>query len=151
MTFKSVMFSTLMRRIVKGLLLGASASLKLWAQEPATAPVAARDLARGTILVAADVRADSLQAAQLTGWEVRRVIKAGEAIKAPAVTAPALVTANGPVTLEATVNGVRISRAATALARGTLGDRIPIRLDSQRTITAIVSGRGTVRTANGTD
>ena len=151
MTFQRVMFSTLMRRIVKGLLLGASASLKLWAQAPASAPVAVRDLARGTIIVAADLRADSAQVAALTGWEVRRVIKAGEVIKVPAITAPALVTANGPVTLEATVNGVRISRTATALARGTMGDRIQIRLDSQRTITAIVSGRGTVRTAQGTD
>ena len=155
MTFKSVFFSSLMRRVVKGLLLGASAGLKLWAQAPvstpATTPVASRDLARGTILAMADVRADSALAAGLTGWEVRRVIKEGEPIKAPAITAPALVTANAPVTLEATVNGVRITRAATALARGAMGERIQVRLDSQRTLLAIVTGRGAVRTAQGTD
>ncbi len=144
-------FGKLLRRLVNGLLLGASAGLKLWAQAPATTPVAARDLARGTIMVASDIRADSAEATRLTGYEVRRMVKEGEALKAPAVAAPVLVSANGGVTLEATVNGVRITRTATALSRGLLGERIQVRLDSQRTVTAIVSGPGTVRIAQGTD
>ena len=146
-----MMLANLMRRLLKGLLLGASAGLKLWAQAPATMPTATRDLPRGTIIAAADIRADSVDITRLTGWETRRMVKEGEALKAPAVAAPTLVAANAPVTLEVTVSGVRITRAATALARGTMGERIPVRLDAQRTVTAIVSGPATVRLAQGTD
>jgi flagella basal body P-ring formation protein FlgA len=147
-----MILGTLLRRVVKGLLLGASASLRLWAQAPATAPVAAvapvaaRDLARGTILAVADVRADSVvQAERLAGWEVRRVLKAGEPLKAPAVEPPALVLPNRTVTLEAQVAGIRVTRTALALGRGTLGSRIPVRLDHQRIVSATVTGPSTVR------
>ncbi|MBI3789591.1 MAG: flagellar basal body P-ring formation protein FlgA [Gemmatimonadetes bacterium] len=162
--------STIVRRVLKGLLLGASASLRLWAQAPATraplrdasvtpataafapGPVAARDLPRGTVLVATDLRADSVaQAERMAGWEVRRVIHAGEPVKAPAVEPPALVTANSTVTLEATVGGIRVTRTALALGRGALGDRISVRLDHQRIVTATVSGPGTVRFLQGND
>lgn len=155
------MISNVLRRMLKGLLLGASAGLRLWAQDPAAAPIAGRDLARtvglsapvalhdltrGTRIGAADLRADSgVQADRFIGWEVRRLIKAGELVRAPAVEPPALVTANSAVTIEATVAGVRVTRGATALGRGAMGDRVTVRLDQQRIVAATVIGPATVR------
>ena len=146
------MITRLLRGLMKAVILGASAGLRLWAQSPATTPVAARDLARGTVIVAADLRATSpADAERLAGWEVRRLLREGEPVKAPAVAPRALVQPNSSATLEATVAGVRVTRTVTVLGRGLLGDRVSIRLDPSRTVAAVVTGAGTVRLASGTD
>ena len=144
--------SRLLRRVMHGLLLGAGAGLRLWGQATATAsPVAARDLPRGAVIALADLRADSaVQAERLLGWEVRRLMRAGEPVREPAVAPPTLVTAGATVAIEAVVAGDRVTRAATALGRGTLGDRITVRLDVHRTLPAVVTGPGLVRLISGT-
>lgn len=134
--------------LVRAVLLGGSGALSLWSQQPA-APRAARELARGTLLAAADIATDTTAARALApaivGWEVRRLVKAGEPLRAPAISPPTLVFAGTVVTVVADVDGVRVSRPGTAMGAGSLGERVRVRLDPQRTITAIVAGPATVR------
>ena len=115
----------------------------LHAQGPA-APVAARDLPRGVELTAADLSGDTT-AASMVGWVTRRVIRAGEQLKEPAVEPPQLVRAGSEVVVRAEYGGVVVTRPGTALASGSLGDRVRVRLDVQHTITGIVASRATVR------
>ena len=134
------------KSVVRAMLLGGSGALSLWSQEPAPRVVAhaARELARGTVLTSADIATDAA-APSVLGWETRRLVRAGEALRAPAIAPPTLVVANSVVQVVADVHGVRVSRPGTALGAGALGEKVRIRLDQQRTITAIVAGVATVR------
>lgn len=147
-----ITLSTFLRRVMNGLLLGATAGLRLWGQAGvATGPVAARELPRGAVIALADIRADSaVHAERLLGWEVRRLMRAGEPVREPAVAPPTLVNAGATVAIEAIVAGVRVTRTAIALGRGTRGDRITVRLDVHRTLPAVVTGPGLVRLISGT-
>jgi flagella basal body P-ring formation protein FlgA len=108
------------------------------------APVAAHDLARGVELAAADIAGDSGSASRV-GWITRRVIRAGEPLKVPAIAPAQLVRAGVEVTVRAAVGGVLVTRTGTALSSGSLGDRIRVRLDSQHTITGIVASSASVK------
>ena len=144
--------------IVRALLLGSSGALSLWSQQPA-APRAARELARGTVLALADIAVDATTVVAtgatgaaattvgptIVGWEVRRLVRAGEVLRAPAITPPTLVFAGTTVQVVADVDGVKVSRPGTAMGAGAIGERVRIRLDQQRTIIAIVAGPATVR------
>lgn len=137
------------KSFVRAMLLGGSGALSLWSQEPASRAVAhaAHELARGTVLTSADIAtgATGATAPSVVGWETRRLVRAGKSLRAPAIAPPTLVVANSVVQVVADVDGVRVSRPGTALGAGALGERVRIRLDQQRTITAIVAGVATVR------
>ena len=156
----------LITAILRAMLLGGSGALSLWSQQPtgaimaatatshatADAPRAARALARGTVLAIADMVSDGAASPvspatvpAIVGWETRRMVKAGEPLRAPAIAPPTLVFANTVVQVVASVDGVKVSRPGTALGAGALGETVRIRLDPHRTITAIVAGVATVR------
>src|SRR5690606_18092663 len=72
-----------------------------------TVLVARRELARGTVLAAGDVDTVVTAAASparrdaerpAAGWIVRRLVRAGEPLRAPAVVPPPLVASGSPVT-----------------------------------------------------
>jgi flagella basal body P-ring formation protein FlgA len=109
-----------------------------------TGPAAARDLARGVELTAADIAGDSAAASRV-GWITRRLIRAGEPLKEPAVAPAQLVHAGSEVTIRAESGGVIVTRTGTALSSGSLGERVRVRLDSQHTITGIVASPATVK------
>jgi flagella basal body P-ring formation protein FlgA len=117
------------------------------AQGPVGQPVASRDLARGVVLTRDDIECDSTastSAMRLVGWGTRRLVRKGEPLREPAVAPPVLVTAGSSVTVRATVGGVTATRDGTAMAGGALGERVRVRLDTQRYITGTVAGPATV-------
>jgi len=107
--------------------------------------LAARELPRGTVIAVADVVGDTATARPIAGWVTRRVVKKGEPLREPAISPAPVVTNGETVLLRATVEGITVSRSATALADGAIGAAVRVRLSSQRTVNAIVTGPATVR------
>ena len=112
----------------------------------AAAPRAARPLARGESLAAADIVAapgDTL-ASHLVGWTTRRVIAAGEVLRAPAVTPPAAVRAGDHVAVVWQQAGVALRLAGTAAADAALGSHVAVRVDTRRRFEGTVTAPGVV-------
>lgn len=116
------------------------------AARPATSALrAARDLPRGLTLSLGDITAEADgNAASIDGWVTRRMVRQGEALREPAIAPPQMVHAGGVVRVQATVDGIVVSRDGTALGAGVLGERVRVRLDAQRTITGTVTGPATL-------
>jgi flagella basal body P-ring formation protein FlgA len=132
------------------LLATAVPSAQAQANTATSAPVAARaarDLGRGHVLAASDISVDALNPPnpQLIGWITRRVIRAGEPLRAPAIAPPPLVRTGTPVTVQFVTAGVTVTREGTALMTGAFGDHVPIRLDEHRSLNGVVAGPSTVR------
>jgi flagellar basal body P-ring formation protein FlgA len=114
--------------------------------------VATHAIARGAVLTAADVdyRDSTLHAAVDTssvapGWVTRRVIAAGEVLRAPAVEPPTMVTANQQVAVEWSDQNVHLSMRGIATRNASMGSRISVRMESGRRVEATVVGAGRVR------
>jgi flagellar basal body P-ring formation protein FlgA len=117
-------------------------------------PVAARDLMRGTVLSATDIKwADTTltdgsipTAANVApGWVARRVIRAGEILEEPGVAKPDVISAGDAVDVIYSTPGVAIKVRGTAIGRGSKGDEIYVRLDNRRRLRGIIAGPNTVR------
>ncbi len=110
--------------------------------------VAARDIARNTILAADDIlplggpSADPGTVAP--GWVTRRALRAGEVLAAPAVEPPKLVQARTPVELRFGQGALLVTRRAIALTSGRAGDTVRVRLDAHRELSARVVSAGVV-------
>ncbi len=120
-------------------------------------PIAARELARGTVLTEADIaRVDTvawgaprgLEPAR-PGWVVRRRMGAGVLLAPPAVAPPLAVSAGDPVTL--VWRGGRVELKARGVAAGSAptGGRVAVRTASGRRIWGVADGPGTVRIDGG--
>ena len=115
-------------------------------------PVAARDLARGTVLAAADITwSDSVQAhagardSVQVGWVARRSFRTGEVLEAPGVTPPDLVSSGDVVNVIYMAPGVAITVRGTAVGSGAKGDEVYVRLDNRRRLRGVVAAANTVR------
>jgi flagella basal body P-ring formation protein FlgA len=106
---------------------------------------AARALARGETLAAADIDAAGADGVRLVGWTTRRVIAAGEPLRAPAVAPPAAVRAGEPVALLYQADGVTLRLAGTAATDAPVGGRVAVRVDTRRRFEGVVAGPGLVR------
>ena len=115
-------------------------------------PVAAHDLARGTVLTATDIAwtdsitvdfpaRDSVQA----GWVARRPFLAGQVLEPPGVSRPDLVSSGDAVNVIYSASGVSISLRGTAVGSGAQGDEVYVRLDNRRRLRGVVAGANTVR------
>lgn len=111
--------------------------------------VAARQLPRGTVLTDRDmvVAPDSPSATVAldgtpvsAGWVTRRMVRAGEALRAPAVAPAPLFSANRPVRFVVKRDGIQMSIDGVALIAASLGDTIPVRLGAKRRMMGVVSG-----------
>ena len=117
-------------------------------------PVAARNIARGAVLSAGDIKwADTTlsdgsipQAAKVSpGWVARRVIHAGEILQEPGVAMPDLVRPGDAVDVVYSNAGVAIRVRGTAIGRGVKGEEVYVRLDNRRRLRGIIAGPNTVR------
>ena len=117
-------------------------------------PVATHQIARGATLSADDIELrDSTMrwVAQIDtnevapGWVTRRVINAGEILRAPAVEPPNVVTANQPVAVEWVDQNIRLTLRGTATRNSAIGTRVTVRLDNGRRVDGTVVGAGRVR------
>lgn len=110
--------------------------------------VAARDIARNTVLTADDIlplgAPPADPGAVAPGWVTRRALRAGEVLAAPAVKPPKLVLAHTPVELRFRQGALLVTRRAIALTSGRAGDTVRVRLDARRELSARVVSAGVV-------
>lgn len=118
--------------------------------------VAVRPLARGAILAAGDValrdtalalRAPLLaDTTELVGAALRRVVQAGEPLRAGDLAPAVSVRGGDTVTAELARDGVRLTLRATALRHAAVGAAVPLRtLIGGRRLTGTVVSRTHVR------
>jgi flagellar basal body P-ring formation protein FlgA len=128
----------------------AMAALGLVAAWPAAAEaqVAARAIARGTVLTAEDIlttpHAEQQGHEVAVGWVARRRIAEGEALRAPAVAPPRMVESGQPVRVTYTAGGVELSMRGTALGSAAAGERVLVRIDARRRMEGIAVAAGVV-------
>lgn len=134
------------------------------ARQASATPTAARTLPRGVVLTAEDIAAGesapsalSAQRSSLVGWTTRRVIAAGEPLRAPAVAPPAdaavpntaagasAVRAGQPVVVVYRDAGVELRLGGVAAQDGAVGARVAVRLDARRRLEGTVVASGVVR------
>ena len=115
-------------------------------------PVAAHDIARGTVLAAADIAwSDSVQAragardSVVAGWVARRTFRTGEVLEAPGVSPPDLVSSGDVVNVIYTAPGIALTLRGTAVGSGAKGDEVYVRLDNRRRLRGVVAAANTVR------
>lgn len=121
------------------------------AQEVAKAPVAARDLPRGTVLTPDDLEyreisssgAGSVRFAEL-GWVTRSVIRKGDALRYPLVQPVALVSVGDSV--DVLIHQGLVTLRVRGQARGSAGagESLRVRLGTGRIVEGVVDGPGTV-------
>lgn len=129
--------------------------------------IAARAIPRGALLTAADIAyaADARpkhvvphsvalldtiprpasQADTLIGWTARRMIAAGELLRAPAIIPPQLVKAGDLVELQWQDGSILITTKGRATKSASVGERVMVRLTPQQSIEGSVVGAGRVR------
>ena len=127
-----------------------------------TVPVAARPLAAGARLTAADLRpesrvcwgppAPSSEPRPGPGWEVRRALAAGEVLARPAVAPPTLVQAGEPVRLVWGGGAVQVSVVGIALNRARQGELVRARVEGRSDrLVGIATATGTAVISSGGD
>jgi flagellar basal body P-ring formation protein FlgA len=88
-------------------------------------------------------------ASAVIGWIAKRALSQGEVLTTQCVDAASLVHTGDTIWLVAQSKGIKVEILVRALQDGKLGDRIKIRnLDSDRALTAVVTGQGEVRITN---
>jgi flagellar basal body P-ring formation protein FlgA len=129
-------------------------------QDPAAAdgqvavPVARHDLPRGAVLTDDDIELRAAGSARATveyaaaGWLTRRVIRAGEELRGPAVVPPELVRRGETVELTAATGSVVITLSGTALGGGAIGEPVNIRIARGWTVEGVVIGPARVALRN---
>jgi flagellar basal body P-ring formation protein FlgA len=128
------------------------------AVETVEAAVLARTVERNEILKSSDVvverrpkseaGADTATRDRAVGMQARRQLRAGQAIRAADLAKPDLVQRDQNVTLIYEAAGLYLTMRGKALENGTEGDVVNVmNLQSKRTVSGTVSGRGQVSIA----
>jgi flagella basal body P-ring formation protein FlgA len=140
----------------------ASAPIKLrftgTAVETVEATVLARGIERNEVLKSSDVVMERRPRAEVgndvvsrdgaVGMQARRQLRAGQALRVADLTKPDLVTRDQNVTLIYESSGLYLTIRGKALEGGTEGDAVNVlNLQSKRTVSGIVVGRGQVSVA----
>lgn len=107
-----------------------------------TGIVAARDLERGRVLSADDVRPRS---SLYAGWTTQKPMKKGELLRKPAIAPPNLLIARESVEAVYTGDNIKISLPVTPVGNGALGDTVNVRLPNRKRARAVVIDTNTVR------
>jgi flagella basal body P-ring formation protein FlgA len=137
----------LIRPLVGSLLLALLLCGNAEAQAPDSAPgapVAAREIMRGTVLTDQDVtypagvERDSTGAP--VGWVARRVISAGETLREPAVAPPDLVRVGDVVQAVFSQGGLEIRLIGRAMGAARAGEKVMVRIDTHRRFEGVVVG-----------
>ena len=122
----------------------------------ATGYVAARPLPRGTVLAAEDMApaapngasraaAAAPVGAAPVGWTTRRLIAAGEPLRAPAVAPPDAIRSGQPVDVVFSDGAIALRLKGTALNAAALGARVAVRIDARRRLEGVAVGPSTVQ------
>src|ERR1700716_240284 len=123
--------------------------------ETVEAAVLARGIERNEIIKASDLVVERRPKAEVggdvashdrpTGMQARKPLRAGQALKVADIAKPDLVQRDQNVTLTYEATGLYLTIRGKALENGTEGDVVSVlNLQSKRTVTGVVSGRGQV-------
>jgi flagella basal body P-ring formation protein FlgA len=123
------------------------------AQAPvARMAIASHALARGAVITVDDiiykdstVRAAGDSSRVAPGWVTRRMIAAGELLRAPAVEPPNVVLANQAVDVEWKDQNVALTLRGIVTRSAAIGDRVTVRTESGRRFEGTVIASGRVR------
>src|SRR6266566_1277715 len=119
--------------------------------------VPAHDIARGAVLAEGDLTTKSIavmrandgivrNAADATGREAKRALRAGEFLRNSDLKRPTLVAKGANVTMIFEAPGIHLTAVGRALAEGGEGDSIAVlNPTSYRQVVAVVTAPGTVR------
>ncbi len=122
--------------------------------------VPARNIARGEILAESDVVYQSIATTgaslgalssvdDVVGLETRRVLRAGETIRASDLRRPILVSKGATVTMSFVAPGITLTATGRAMSEGGMGETVTVQNPiSFRQIMAVVTGPGQVRTGS---
>lgn len=129
------------------LLLGLSAAGPDGLAGQETVAVAARDLARGTVLRPEDIAREAPAAPGATdsgevgeGWVVRRLVRQGEVLRSPAVAPPSAVRAGEPVQGVVRRGVVELRVWGVALNDAPVGGIVHLRTADGRRFTGTATG-----------
>lgn len=132
------------------------------ASNGARVAVPAHDIERGDVitqddLVVQTVAADRIRpgivtaAANLTGHEARRLLRAGEPIRADDIRMPILVAKGSTVTMTFSAPGIVLTATGRAMTDAGMGETVIVQNPaSLRQVSCIVTGAGAVRAAEAT-
>jgi flagella basal body P-ring formation protein FlgA len=121
--------------------------------------VPSHDIARGQVISESDLVYGTIPAstvftgyitstADLAGREARRVLRAGETVRAMDVRNPVIITKGMIVTMTFDAPGVTLTATGRAMSEGGIGDTVTIQNPiSYRQVSATVTGPGEVRTS----
>jgi flagella basal body P-ring formation protein FlgA len=122
-------------------------------------PVPTRRIAAGEVIGEDDLtlvpmRSDQVSGRTLTsaqamvGMEAKRLLSPGRPVQAGSVNQPVIIQRNKPVTVEFRQGPLLVTARGRALEDAGMGDLVRVQnLDSSRTLTATVTGPGTVSAA----
>lgn len=117
-------------------------------QETASAPatiLAAREIPRGAVLEAADIEAAAGEAKTIVGWVAKRLIRVGEALRAPAIAPAQLIQSGDAVQLVWRDGDLEIRMSGRAMGSAASGENVLVRVDTQRRFEGIAEAPGVVR------
>ena len=121
-------------------------------------PVAARPLPRGTVLDLADMRiTDEVRWGEpgsepewaRPGWEVQRLLREGEALRAPSVRAPYAVQSGRPVRILWERGRLGLQVQGKAAGSAPVGDEVFVRTESGQRLRGVVVAPGVVNVTQG--
>jgi flagella basal body P-ring formation protein FlgA len=119
-----------------------------------------RDIARGETIGEADLVYGTIPANSvftgietsmdgLKGMEARRMLRAGEIVRADDVRHPIVITKGSIVTMTFLAPGVMLTASGRAMSEGGVGDTVTIQNPASfRQISGVVTGPGAVRAAS---
>jgi flagella basal body P-ring formation protein FlgA len=139
------------------LLLAGAASAAPQATTSLRIVVPTRDINRGEVLAESDLTFAEITGTALSpstatkfealaGMQTRRLLRAGEAVRAEDVRRPVVVTKGQTVTMTFQAPGVELSAMGRAMGEGGIGDTVTVQNPASfRMVTATITGAGTVR------
>jgi flagella basal body P-ring formation protein FlgA len=119
--------------------------------------VPVHDIERGEVIVVSDIAIQTIapermrpgmamESSNLVGREARRLLRAGEPVRADDVRMPILVAKGSTVTMTFNVPGIALTATGRAMTEGGLGEAIVVQNPvSFRQVTCIVTGPGEAR------
>ena len=147
---------SMIRQFALSLLLAAFTAMPAFAESGVRIVVPARDIARGQTISDSDltyatVAGNALMSGTVTSFgavkdmEARRMLHAGEALRADDVRHPVVVTKGQTVTMLFHAPGVELTAMGRSMGEGGIGDTVTVQNPSSfRMINGVITAPGTV-------